>query len=284
MVPSVLQRLAFSNFAGLSANSLLALLRSAQAWSSFCVEPGWVTSWADDFNGVELDATTWTKDVRGPGNSRTRDAAAIADSVWVANGALTIRTDAAWDGARWRNLTSGAVQSRGRLSWRGRHRVCVAAKLPGSGRGRGDGIWPAHWLLPDNDACWPCNGELDIMEMINADGVLRGTYHWCLNGTCGSGPTHKHEGYTIKLPSDWPRAWHEYAVEFDGRDVVHWAIDGMVYGRVSGAARFFDVPYYVILNTAVGGPWPRPPHEDTVFPSLHLVDYVRVAEPARLVV
>ena len=37
---------------------------------------------------------------------------------------------------------------------------------------------------------------------------------------------------------------------------------------------------YVILNFAIGGPWPAPPDASTVFPVETLVDYVRVSTKA----
>merc|ERR1712232_1246806 len=43
-------------------------------------------------------------------------------------------------------------------------------------------------------------------------------------------------------------------------------------------AVFYDVPYYVILNTAIGGSWPGPPDSKTVLPTYHYVGYVRVAQ------
>jgi hypothetical protein len=43
---------------------------------------------------------------------------------------------------------------------------------------------------------------------------------------------------------------------------------------------FYDVPYYMILNTAVGGPWPGDPDPQTKFPLYHYIDYVHVAQPS----
>ena len=53
----------------------------------------------------------------------------------------------------------------------------------------GQGIWPAHWMMPDNKACWPSNGEIDIMEMVNGDGITHATYHWRERETGGCGDT-----------------------------------------------------------------------------------------------
>jgi beta-glucanase (GH16 family) len=82
-------------------------------------------------------------------------------------------------------------------------------------------------------------------------------------------------------------SFHEYAVEYSP-DHIHFAFDGVVFeqithGTLSGnhqLAEFFDVPYYMILNTAVGGPWPGEPTAETKFPLHHLIDYVRVAQPS----
>jgi len=255
--------------------------------ASFCDGAGWDRVWSDEFDGTTLDETVWTKDVRGPGDSKTRAANATADSVWVEDGALVIRSNGVFDAARgsWTNLTSGAVDTKGKQSWAGRTRVCVRAKLPGSS-GHGNGIWPAHWLMPDDTSCWPCHGEVDIMEMVDSDGILHGTYHWCTNETCGEPQHLQHAGEKV-LPADWSSAWHEYAVEYNGdggkfNDVV-WAFDGVVYSNVTTAtphALFWDAPRYIILNTAIGDgtSWPKPTDENTILPVHHYVDYVRVSQ------
>ncbi|WP_263417160.1 hypothetical protein [Terriglobus albidus] len=38
----------------------------------------------------------------------------------------------------------------------------------------------------------------------------------------------------------------------------------------------FDHPFYLLLNLAVGGDWPKSPDVTTQFPQRMLVDYVRV--------
>jgi len=59
-------------------------------------------------------------------------------------------------------------------------------------------------------------------------------------------------------------------------------MDSMPYSNVthssSNPAPEFPVsPMYVLLNTAVGGPWPGPPNGNTQFPTYHYIDYVAVA-------
>lgn len=275
--------------------ALLSLLGVADA-ASFCDQDGWNMIWSDEFEGTgDVNPDVWYKDVRGPGDSRTRDAEAIAEAVSVKDGAMVIETKATWDGSAWTNLTSGAIWSQNRKSFKGRSRVCVRAKLPGGGgNGAGDGIWPAHWLLPDDGSCWPSGGEIDIMEMVKGDGHVHGTYHWpCGAGSCKQ----KHPDSSAVAPtvlSDFDTEWHEYAVEFSTSS-VSFALDGEVYhtvtpettttkcGNWSGShAQLFDKPYYIILNSAVGGSnWPGRATARTKFPTYHYVDFVRVAQPAQ---
>ena len=135
-------------------------------------------------------------------------------------------------------------------------------------------------MMPDDKSCWPCHGEIDIQEMINGDGTLHGTYHWCVNQTCGDGPQHLSSGGQTKMPADWATAWHEFGVEYS-QSGIKFALDGEVYHSPPSSSIFWahTTPYYVILNTAVGGPWPGPPSANTRFPAYHQIDYVRVAEP-----
>lgn len=111
--------------------------------------------------------------------------------------------------------------------------------------------------------------------MINGDGIAHGTYHWS-DSICGAD---SQKGAEIKMPHDWAATFHEYAVEYT-KDYVAFFADGQMYANVtSQQAPMFYVPWYIILNTAIGGPWPRPVSKSTVFPTYHVIDYVRVSQP-----
>jgi len=273
---------------------VLTLTPLAVDAASFCDADGWKHIWSDEFDtGSDVDESVWIKDVRGPGDSRTRDAAAVADAVWVKDGALVIESNAKKTSTGWTNLTSGAIWSMGKKSFRGNTRVCVRAKLPGGGgNGAGDGVWPAHWLLPDDGSCWPSGGEIDIMEMVRGDGKVHGTYHWpCVAGSC----IQRHPDSSAVAPhtlTDFGTEWHEYAVEYSPTK-ISFALDNEVYHQVSAQttttkcgnssgshAQLYDKPYYVILNSALGGSnWPGKVSSRTKFPTYHYVDFVRVAQP-----
>lgn len=156
--------------------------------------------------------------------------------------------------------------------------------------------------------CWPDTGEADILEMINGDGFAHGTYHW----TAGY-PARRcaypagHESFTAQLAiPDWDTTFHEYAIE-RGPTYIAYVYDGVVIVNQTGTAAgpppanasaaaaagndagapvpspappgkplYWDVPFYVILNTAIGGPWPGNATDETAFPVEHVIDYVRV--------
>ncbi|MEC8321565.1 MAG: family 16 glycosylhydrolase, partial [Planctomycetota bacterium] len=63
-------------------------------------------------------------------------------------------------------------------------------------------------------------------------------------------------------------------------DAIVWFVDGKEthrFGRVSAQReKIPDKPMYLILNLAVGGFWPGPPGEATVWPSTMEVDSVRI--------
>ena len=42
------------------------------------------------------------------------------------------------------------------------------------------GIWPAFWLLPQSDQCWPTGGEIDVFEFLGGSfpDATWGSYHW----------------------------------------------------------------------------------------------------------
>ena len=151
----------------------------------------------------------------------------------------------------------------------------------------GMGIWPAFWLMPEDDAYggWPFSGEIDIME---ARGRLPNQV---------SGALHFNYPEIIKtgkgmLPSDSDISdWHVYALEWtpdriemfvDGRSYLYaksdsWSTVDEDGNPVAGQSAPFDQPFYLILNLAVGGKFDEHRKPDpSSFGALMEVDYVRV--------
>jgi beta-glucanase (GH16 family) len=73
-----------------------------------------------------------------------------------------------------------------------------------------------------------------------------------------------------------------YGVEWDTK-AVRWYLDGRKYHEVSIANNVnstseMHLPFFILLNMAVGGNWPGNPDGTTAFPDTMYVDYVRVYE------
>ena len=250
---------------------------------NFEVSPGDTLSlvWADEFDGARLDPETWffeTGDgseygIPGWGNNELQYY--LPDNARLEDGMLKIEARAESIGPF--NYTSARINTRDRFAFR-YGRIEARIRLPG-----GQGIWPAFWLLAQDSpyGTWPASGEIDIMEAANL-GVLGknsviGTIHY---GT--SFPLdYEFTGESYVVPTDAQAEFHTYAVEWDATE-IRWYVDGVLYGMRNfwySTADFpapFDVPFYVILNVAVGGNLPGPPNEDTVLPVTMEVDWVRV--------
>jgi len=253
--------------------------------ASFCDTQGEYTQvFKDDFN--TLDTKSWTVTL-GENSGEGREAWLTTDNVYVENSNLVLRSQR--QKVNTFNYTSGGVTSQNKRFWQ-YGRICISAKLPGGGTtGEGQGVWPAHWMMPNDQSCWPDHGEVDIMEMINGDGEVHGTYHWnqkfpsqkCIYTGDQVG------GYT-KSDSTWPTEYHEYSTEW-GPDYITFLFDGHPYINITEKSsnpppQFPPSPMFMILNTAVGGPWPGPATPDTKFPTYHYIDYVSVSQKKKNVV
>lgn len=235
---------------------------------SFCSGHGWQQVWADEFSGATLNASNWA--LRTKGNV-DRQAAVDAEDIYLEDGALVLKTERRNSGGK--KYTSGSVDTSGKRSWKGLTRVCFRAKPNGQ-----QGVQPAHWLMPDNDACWPTNGEIDVMKMFvnEVPTSAWGTYIWKHGPAC-TRPDHA-VGKRVEIGPDFASEWHEYAVEYSPSH-ISFAFDGKIYSNVTQylipKPEFFDVSYYAILDTSVGSNRAGPPNASTTFPTYHRIDYVR---------
>ena len=141
---------------------------------------------------------------------------------------------------------------------------------------RGQGMWPAFWMLGSDigSVGWPNSGEIDIMENV---GFEPNTVHGTIHGPGYSGAGGIGAGYSGPAFAD---GFHTFAVDWTPGRIV-WSVDGNAYSTkttadVGGNRWVFDHPFYLILNLAVGGYWPGDPNGSTPFPNQLVVDYVHV--------
>ncbi len=229
-------------------------------------EQSWNLVWSDEFDYMGLpDPSKWGNETGFIRNNELQyyTSQRIENSV-VGNGNLMIiGRKEVFDTAQY---TSASLTTDGKHSWT-YGKIDARMKLP-----EGQGLWPAFWMLGQNihEAGWPRCGEIDIMEHINTEDILHGTLHWY---------NEKHVSDGTQIPCD-VAMFHNYTVEWD-KDSIRWFLDDAQYHSVSikdsiNSTGEFHKPFYIILNLAIGGNWPKNPDETTSFPDTAFVDYVRV--------
>lgn len=240
---------------------------------------GWRLVWSEEFDGTAVDASRWEFEVnaRGGGNNELQYYTARPENAWVADGRLHVaaRRERFSGPEGTREFTSARLRTKGRASWL-YGRFEFRARFP-----RGQGIWPAVWMMPEANAYggWAGSGEIDIVEIVGQrpDEVF-GTLHYG-----GPWPRNVHTGKTYRLPQGTvDDGFRVYALEWSAGE-IRWFVDGVRYQtqtawRTEGAPfpAPFDQPFHLILNVAVGGNLPGPPNESTPFPATMEIDWIRV--------
>lgn len=245
----------------------------------------WQLVWGDDFtnaDGSSPDPTKWGYDIgngnNGWGNAQLEYDTSRTNNVRIEGGNLVIEADQeSYNGF---NYTSTRMNTKGKFSTT-YGRIEARIKLP-----RGQGIWPAFWMLGNNidSVGWPTCGEVDIMENIGKTSD-QGTEHGTIHGPQGGGDYNGGSGvgssYTLPGGAKLSDDFHIYAIEWTTNQIKFY-LDTNLFFTVTpaslpaGATWVFTNSQFIILNVAVGGYWPGNPDGTTVFPQQMLVDYVHV--------
>jgi len=226
----------------------------------------WELVWSDEFDYTGLpDPANWGNEVGFIRNNELQyyTSQRMENSVVSDGNLLLIGRKEQYETA---GYTSASLTTDGKHSWT-YGKIEARMKLP-----KGQGMWPAFWMLGQNihQVGWPRCGEIDIMEHINTEDILYGTLHW-------HNEKHVSKGTSIPCTID---QYHNYAIEWE-KDSIKWFLDGMKYHAVCiadsvNSTAEFHKPFYIILNLAIGGNWPKNPDETTIFPDTVFIDYVRV--------
>ncbi|HWK08175.1 MAG TPA: family 16 glycosylhydrolase [Puia sp.] len=220
--------------------------------------------WSDEFNGTSVNTGNWNIDNGNPGVNNEQEYYQSANAT-VTGGNLVITARQQSVGGQ--PYTSAKLETAGKFSITyGRIEARIALPMV-------QGSWPAFWMLGNNinTVGWPTCGEIDIMEHVNTNNTIYGTMHW--NG--GSG----HVSYGSNTTTT-PGSFHVYAVEWDASS-IRWYVDNTLYvtGNIANNINntgAFHLPFYLILNLAIGGDFPGQTIDNGSLPTNMLVDYVRV--------
>lgn len=268
---------------------------------------GWKLVWRDEFAGDAIDPTKWDFDIGngfyddknsvwipGWGNEELQYYTGEPANVSVKGGMLTIRAV--------KESLLGCGYTSARLKTRKRDGTPLFTKLYGRFdiRARapwGKGLWPALWMLPQDDRYggWAASGEIDLMEIVGEKShEVLNSIHFGSVYPQRSLITHVHP-----LPNGGTVAdWHVYSLEWEPGEIrfyvdgVHtatrdhwWSCSRTADGKGLDPKRAsdlnpwpapFDQPFYLVMNLAVGGNFPGAPDAATHFPAELVVDYVRV--------
>ncbi|KAK1965462.1 beta-glucanase [Colletotrichum sublineola] len=267
---------------------------------------GYNLAWSDDFSGAAgtlPNASNWifTTGTSYPGGAAhfgTGEIETYTDN--VANvqlsGKDTLQITAikdssgAWTSSRIETQRTDFAPAAGQNML-----IQASLSLPNMGT-NGLGYWPAFWALGSsfrgNYTNWPECGELDIMENVNSADKAWGTMH-C--DTSPGGACNEKSGLSSNLTcagSSCTGNFHTYTIVVDRSSTpesVHWYLDEVEYWSVSETqmteaiwAQTVQVPYYLILNLAIGGEFPdnnsgsTTPTADTASGGVFEAEYVAV--------
>ena len=266
--------------------SLAALVASGVLFSSGCSgdeEVAYELVWSDEFDGpagAPPDPANWTYDLGtgcpglcGWGNDELQTYTDRPENVSMdgeGHLVITARRETLDD----RDYTSARIRTEGLFTQQyGRFEARI--KLP-----RGQGLWPAFWMLGDDirSVGWPRCGEIDIMEYRGQEtDIVHGTVH----GPGYSGGNSIGGSFALSN-ADFDADFHVFAIEWTESRIT-WFVDGEPYFRVRprdlGSRDWvFDHPFFLILNVAVGGNFVGPVGANTMFPQTMTIDWVRAYE------
>ncbi|MFI4898774.1 MAG: family 16 glycosylhydrolase [Phycisphaerales bacterium JB059] len=239
--------------------------------------------WADEFDGTTI-ADHWEHQIgtgtayglpAGWGNEELQYYTDQIFNSFVNDGALSIVAQNIPFGGR--PYSSARLRTLGSFEVR-YGRVEARIKLP-----KGQGLWPAFWMLPTDSPYggWASSGEIDVMESVNQMNRIHGTLHFG-----APWPQNTSAGGTLQDGTDFSQDFHVYSVEWTP-DAFTWSVDGQAYRTVTSNQWYssaatgngrapFDTSFHLLLNVAVGGLFPGDPDGSASFPQQMQVDWVRV--------
>ncbi|MFK7806783.1 MAG: family 16 glycosylhydrolase [Saprospiraceae bacterium] len=227
--------------------------------------------WSDEFSDDEVNKDFWTFEIgNGSGGWGNQESQYYREeNTVIDNGHLVIT--ASEENFNGFDYTSSRMITKGKFDFK-YGRVDIRANLP-----KGQGIWPALWMLGSNISTvgWPRCGEIDIMEMVGHQAATtHGTIHYA-----NSNNDHVFTGGETSLTSGILNdEFNVFSITWDETHIT-WYLNDVQYHQeqinISDRSELKE-PQFFIFNVAVGGLWPGYPDATTTFPQRMIVDYIRV--------
>lgn len=228
--------------------------------------------WQDNFDGIKLDETNnWNIEVNGNGGGNRELQYYRRENISVGvepeSGENCLIITGKKENFSGKTCTSGRLTTQNKMTFQ-YGKLEARIKLPKTA----NGLWPAFWLLgadiPIMD--WPKCGEIDILEMGNADGIFMEKQDCYYNGACHWGfvenGTHPINVAAQAAPYSLQDDFHLYTMVWNTK-VIQMYLDLDKYpdekpylqmGITSDATAkspwyYFNKPFFVLFNLAIGG-------------------------------
>jgi beta-glucanase (GH16 family) len=240
---------------------------------------GWRLVWSDEFDGKTIDTDNWNRQVEQAGrfNGEWQRYTNNDKNAYLDEGCLVISAIHESQVHGMDQYSSARLNTANKQNWK-YGKIAARIQLP-----HGPGIWPAFWMLGANideaggDTPWPQSGEIDILELYGSrdDGVVEANIHYA-----GKSGTHANMG-SVPFALDEGRfadAFHVFELVWDA-DRISWFVDGVQFATTSiedEEFAEFKHEFFLLFNIAVGGKSAGPPADNTRFPQLMYIDWVRV--------
>ena len=253
--------------------------------------------WSDEFDGTELNRDYWNVEdnARGGGNAELQyyTPRNISIEKHPVTGESCLVLTAKKEDYGNRPCTSARLNTQDKVTV---HYGKVEARI--AFPYTADGLWPAFWMLGNNLATnlgnnddvdktkaalakqgrvvWPKCGEIDICEMGHHKGIENGTQNRYFNGACHWGESFNNGAYPNVggfYTADYPVQgdFHLFTLVWT-EDSIAMYLDQDKYPEtapyfqlslrnkeVNQPGHYFNHPFYLVLNLAVGGFFPNMP-------------------------
>ena len=212
------------------------------------------TVFKEDFDA--FNRNVWTKEVHEAGwtNQELQAYDEAHVSIGTDDGKSVLILTAERKGNK---IISGRVNTKGKKNFK-YGKIEASIKIPKTA----NGLWPAFWMMGDNNKPWPQCGEIDIMEMGEHGGITSGTTETQVNTAIhygiDAGTGHRQEYHLANVANSlqngkyhiYSLEWNENSLKIAINNITLYSFD---ISKSSGSYDYFHDNFYILFNLAVGG-------------------------------
>ena len=233
--------------------------------------------WSDEFNGAELNRNVWNIEVNGNGggNNELQYYTARPENVSIGidpeTGESCLILTAKKENYMGKACTSGRVNTKNNLTFK-YGLIEARIKIPYTA----NGLWPAFWMMGNDfdQVGWPKCGEIDIMEMGNANGIRNGTQDRYFNGAAHWGQSwQNHPNYARAITNSYSiqGTFHTFRLYWTPESLTmyldkdifpsvqpYYVMEIAASDNTNAPGYYFHKSNFILFNLAIGGHFPFP--------------------------